>query len=351
MDESPKEEQPQKPRRSHSFELIVAAAFGVLALAVLLWQVLRVSSQPHTTETEALLFNILQFVLTVLFSWLSTRALSQLEFEQSLKRFAISAYRRVADIERMVGRLQSEIKGMISDAPKNETLNLRIVEAIVSDTTQVVRSSISDWGDVIGDELLAIEKIKRLEREKAELRKAEPSERSGLEIDKARQQIEKSIAAIASKLPARLRLEAGTQRDDEYSVWRASRKLAIRHEREGGLLMTAVRGGKNYPHEGTLDGMASGTPLEARKTQDGSMDVVDDKGNALGRLLNETELQYDPFVAALDLCYGSTPVQLQFVRMSRERVTQEGEHLAWFDIRVTSALKPATAPPRRQRVQ
>src|ERR1700730_15326474 len=92
-------------------------------------------------------------------------------FEQSLKKFAISAYRRIADIERMVERLHTEVREMISDAPKSEITNLRIVDAIVSDTGQLVRSSISAWADVIGEELLAIERIKRLEHEKELLRK------------------------------------------------------------------------------------------------------------------------------------------------------------------------------------
>jgi hypothetical protein len=52
---------------------------------------------------------------------------------------------------------------------RSQVGSLRIVEAILSDTTQLVRSSISDWGDVIGDELLAIERIKRLEREKEQI--------------------------------------------------------------------------------------------------------------------------------------------------------------------------------------
>ena len=200
----------------------------------------------HSSASETLLFNLLQFILTSGFAWFSTRAVSRIEFEESLKKFAISAYRRVADIERMIDRLHTEIEEMISSAPRAESTNLRITEAIVSDTAQIVRSSISDWGDVIGDELLAIEKIKRLEQEKQRLRAIDDSEEKPESADV--KDIEKTIQQILRTLPPRLQLEAESDKVTTAYTQRAAEWFARRHKDESGLRLTVVTG-DSYLHD------------------------------------------------------------------------------------------------------
>src|ERR1700674_5647431 len=123
---------PEAPKKSHqsaNVELVAAIILGALALLCFFWQVRTVGA--HTTATETFLFNSLQFILTAGFAWFSTRAISRIEFEQSLKKFAISAYRRIDDVEKMVDRLHNQVREMMSAAPKSEITNLRIVDAIV----------------------------------------------------------------------------------------------------------------------------------------------------------------------------------------------------------------------------
>jgi hypothetical protein len=114
-----------KPRRARNIEFIVAGTLGALAVACFIGEGLTVGA--HSTATETLLFNGLQFILTSAFAWFSTRAISRMEFEESLKKFAISAHRRITDIERMVDRLNHEVREMISETPKEESSNLRVI--------------------------------------------------------------------------------------------------------------------------------------------------------------------------------------------------------------------------------
>jgi hypothetical protein len=77
-------ETPAKPRKATNIELIVAVVLGALALACIIGQ--GVTLGPNTTATETFLFNGLQFILTSGFAWFSTRAISRIEFEGSLKK-------------------------------------------------------------------------------------------------------------------------------------------------------------------------------------------------------------------------------------------------------------------------
>ena len=94
--------------RRSNYELIAAGTLGVLVIACFAVQALALSEK--TTKLETILFNCLQFLLTVGFAWFGTKAASRTEFEASLKRFAISAYRRISDIEEIVQRLQIKIE-------------------------------------------------------------------------------------------------------------------------------------------------------------------------------------------------------------------------------------------------
>jgi hypothetical protein len=331
----------RKPRQGRNIELVVAITLGALAVACFVGQIRSVGA--HTTATEIFLFNSLQFILTAGFAWFSTRAVSRIEFEQSLKKFAISAYRRIADIERMVDRLQHEVREMISYVPRSEINNLRIVDAIVSDTGQLVRSSISDWGDVIGEELLAIEQIRRLEREKELLQKDESSAKVSPAMEELRKKIEDSIAMIQRTLPARLQLETepgmGAGQLKRTAQW-----LFNEHRREDGLRMRIVTGDP-YRAERSPKTLEPGEALATEKVADGGIDVIDKEGRGVGRLLNRTPLGYDNFAQALDQCYGGAPLCLEFLRVAREQTTDDGYN-AWLEVRVTS--EPLRPPSHRR---
>jgi len=336
---------PSRDKKGGSFNIEIAAAvlLGVLAIAFSAWQVR--TAGPSTTGTQTFLFNCLQFICTAGFAWFSTKAASRHEFQQSLKQFAISAYRRVADIERIVNRLHDEITDMIAEAPKSEITNLRIVDAIVSDTSHVVRSSISDWGDVIGEELLAIEQVKRLEQEKAQLEKNERPARPGSRTDDVRREVEKlteTIASIVSTLPPKLQLETEAETSPSRAVRRAARTLARDHHAEDGLRLNLFTRGGIYPSERDYQTLKRGEPLFIiwSKDREGGMDATDKAGRTVGRLLNRTNLPYDQMTQAMEMCFGPPPIALEFLTEGEhyppEADENKGEETVSLEVRVRS---------------
>jgi hypothetical protein len=195
----------QEQARPIALEWVVASVLGIAALGSFALQAYTLSSK--TTQLETVLFNCFQFVLTVGFAWFSTRALSRKEFEASLKRFAIGAYRRVSDIEQMVMRLNHQLALARPRSPEHEA-DLRVVSAIVSDTAQALCSSKADWADVIEGELIALDQLKRLEHERAQVEQETKSPETTSRIEKKKADLDVRIQNLRSRLPLSLQVES-----------------------------------------------------------------------------------------------------------------------------------------------
>jgi|GEM_PF-450610 len=195
-----------KKAYQNKIDWIVATVLVIIFLGCSALQVLSLSDK--TTKLETVLFNILQFLLAVGFAWFSTRAIVRGEFEVSLKRFAVSAYRRISDIENIVGSLKSKVKDMRSKNPERDSHDLELIEAIVHDTARIISSSRADWSDVIGEEMLALETIRRLESEKAAIETSPSTSVTKTDFDVRVKQIDQNIDALVSRLPAPLQYEA-----------------------------------------------------------------------------------------------------------------------------------------------
>lgn len=144
-----------------NLDLVAIVVVGVLALAVLILQVLNINDE--TTELETGLFNILQFILSFGFAWLLTRLVTKREFQENLEQFAISAYRRIRDIDVSLVRMRREIDQMRARYSKDGVHELDVLKVIASDMADTVRSSIGDWADVIGEDLRKQQRLKQLE--------------------------------------------------------------------------------------------------------------------------------------------------------------------------------------------
>lgn len=328
-----------KPRSSN-YELIAAVSLGILAIGGFAFQALTLNEK--TTRLETVLFSTLQFLLTVGFGWFSTRAVSRNEFESSLKRFAVSAYRRISDIEEMVQRLQSKIGTMRTERANSDCADLDIVSAIVEDTVQVVNSSRDDWADVIGDELLAMETIKHLETEKSEI-KAEPNiMESTADLDSKVKKIDERINELISSLPARLQYD--TRRDENLarSQRHAAEWMVQRHKQEDGLRIKVIAGG-DYSCERDPSTLKPSETLYAMVDANSLVNIVDAAGVTLGRALNNSPLIYDNFANALAMCYGSNRIPIEFVQTTGERIVKEkadkgSVKYTWYSVKVI--MKP-----------
>ncbi|MEH0390634.1 hypothetical protein [Vibrio mimicus] len=313
---------------SLSLEVVAAITMGILALGCFAIQAKNVSSS--TTNTETALFNTLQFLLTVAFSWFSTRAISRKEFEESLKKHAVSAYRRISDIDSMLLVLKSEIKSSLENNPNSDSGDLRVLEALVISTSQVVYSSSDDWADIIGEEILAIERLKRLERDKEDER--QNLELTGYENSESNklEELERSISELRASLPASLSKEviARKKQKASISIPKAASWLAQKHHFEGGLILKFISGEGYSDESDTAKIKYSDIRTMIREEGTRGINLIDAEGNILGRILNPvSDLGgvYDHGARALRECYGGFPIEVEYLGKDNSHVPSKGD--------------------------
>jgi hypothetical protein len=313
--------------------MIAAAVLGILAVACFLLQLAAFSET--TTVRETALFNTLQFLLTVGFTWFSTRAVSRAEFEGSLKRFAIGAYRRITDIDQMVMRLQRRIASLRQSRPSETGADLEIVGSVVEEMRQVVRSSIADWADVIGDEINTFETVRQLEASKQDLAVAGDRELQHPDVVEKARALEQRIEEMVSRLPPALQYEARRPEADELKEEFAADWLREQHHEHDGLTLKVIAGGawicERDPMSLTRDESLSIAPSIEEMW---SLDIQDAEHTRIGRVLNPTPLPYDGFSRALRRAYGNTElISVRFEKIIGEEV-RKGIPIRWYRVRV-----------------
>ncbi len=117
---------------------------SLLGIALIATLILEIARSGGMTKTEVTLFGILQFVFALTFAWILSKVSNKREFEEGQRKFAIAAYRRVREIERMIDRLlmRSSTKGGTDTEISHEVEVIKQIGIGIQDT---VRSSISDW--------------------------------------------------------------------------------------------------------------------------------------------------------------------------------------------------------------
>ena len=89
-------------------DAVLLLIFGGGAVALFVAEI----STAGTTPREASLFRALEFIAAIVLGWLLQRIAAREEFSKSLREYAISAYRRISDIQKSVERFRSEIGRM-----------------------------------------------------------------------------------------------------------------------------------------------------------------------------------------------------------------------------------------------
>lgn len=183
----------------------------ILCLFVIIVVVLQVIfSSPTTTKLETALFSILQFILSLAFSWILARLSLKNEFIQSQKTFAISAYRRIFEINLAVERLISRTKFHLQDSISQENHELDVITEISYGIRESIRSSISDWAEIIGDEIEKVEKISKLSEQEFEHSEMVLGENSKKDTVDELQKISSQIELLSNSLPPELRYVSKT---------------------------------------------------------------------------------------------------------------------------------------------
>jgi hypothetical protein len=134
-------------------------ALGILGISTIVVFYLEITSPNAITQRETALFNTLEFILAVAFGWVLQRIDARRQFQENLKGFALSAYRRIIDIEKSVSRISGEIERVRISYPADKSHELDMLRIIAEGTNDTVQSSIADWSDVIGDEVQTLKQI------------------------------------------------------------------------------------------------------------------------------------------------------------------------------------------------
>jgi hypothetical protein len=203
----------------------------------------------------------------------------------------------------------------------------------VADTKQVVKSSIDDWVDVIGNELIAIEKIKRLEYEKQEIKTTQDICEIIPTDNKLLKSIESQINELKSNLPPILRVAAEDDKESKSTMARTVKWVAERHIEANGLPLKVVAGA-DYSEDKDAENINLSGDLYLIKGVSDSMDLVDDSGVIVGRVLNPLPIAYDTAAKAIELCYGKDKISVEFDKIIKKYKWRTGENLMHYLVRV-----------------
>ncbi|OCH40475.1 hypothetical protein [Aliivibrio fischeri] len=176
-------------------------AFVILLGGCLVLMIIQVNAGNKVTTLEASLLNLIQFCLSIGFSWLLSKVVFESSYKESQKKLAVAAFRRIKEIERNVQRTQSYVNSGKND-PNSAVKCLEVIDFSLTNTKDTIRSSISDWEDIIGEELDIADKIEELVSEQSD---ASFDSSNNTDNHQRFDEIEKEIVDLKSKLPVTMR--------------------------------------------------------------------------------------------------------------------------------------------------
>lgn len=323
-----------KKNRYDIFDLVIALSLGLLSISFFFFQIKVISTD--STPLSNGLFNAIQFIFTCGFGWFTNRYFNKSDFDKNIKQFAIGSYRRILDVEKMIQKLQSEINYLLNGVKSEKYYEMKLISAIVDDTAQVVRSSIFDWADVIGDELITLENIKRLEREKDNIISKSPSIYSDFDLEGSITKIEDKINNLSNSLPAKLKISSLKMRE-EMSVDEGVELLKKRHEEFSGLILEIISGGKysKYIEQSTLKEKEK---LKLSKVESGKLHLLDNNGIHIGIVLPIPSLPYNNLIKSIESFYGYVEIPVVFDKIIEEQTLNNLNYIH-FTVRVVAEPK------------
>lgn len=314
-------------KKNKQVTIIVAVVLGILTILGFVFQIIFYK-KGITTPQELSLFNIIQFILTVGFSWITARIISESEYFSRLRGVAISAFRRISDIEIIVRRLRNNLQktNLITNSEVIREISLEIVE----DLNLLILSSKADWSDIIGDEIQIIEQIKTLAIEKSDL-----TESFEKDLDTKLEKIENKIKNLSKNLPPKLVTVDSS--NVETRNYHAAKWMKEEHERHDGLILLCICG-RDWGNINSLKKMKNGDSVFFKKRTKGGISVFDKNDSIIGQVLNNSPLDYKTFEETLYLCYNGKNINLIFLNITSEKA---GRKKDLFEFRIQVTSKPS----------
>lgn len=196
---------------------MVYLLLAVLLVATVALIVVQVAGANTATRTESALFNVIQFALSLAFAWILARLVTEKQFVDSQRKFAIGAFRRIREIERSLLRTRKYVDETFTSRRKIAVSDLAVIRTGLTNTSDTVKSSIADWADIIGSEIELSNEITRLKRLTSEDFGGEGGHDEAAPTAK---EIKKKISQLAQELPAELRAEIEGEELDKVEIGR-----------------------------------------------------------------------------------------------------------------------------------
>jgi len=318
---------------------ILGGILGLLALITVTLHILMASRPLTSLETS--LFNVLQFLFSVSFAWILSRSSSKREFTESQKQFAIAAYRRICEIDAATSRLIARIRSRFPDASIELSNELHVLSAIALGIRQSAKSSISDWAEIIGEEIVAMKQIAELKDEQDALLSPRQT-RTGSDPDKDWETVtarltslEKELDLLTEKLPLSLRVLSASDVLPENGVSRACSSFFAQFEEKGFVDLRGFwepEGG----FERSVREYSPGTQMTVEYGDAGSrigaLLLKDASGLSVGVITNPFQSRYHEFASALTVTVGRSSFPATLVK-----VRDSDEETGWvrFQVRVS----------------
>ncbi len=276
----------------------------VLIIAITLIVFFQIDGAQSASKTESTLFNVIQFVFSIVFAWLLSAFIGESQFVESQRKFAIGAFRRIKEIERSINRTQKYVEYMESGADELIKCKVVAVKGGLSSMQDTVRSSIADWSDIIGDEIHIaneIVKLKKIREESSDTQaRGEGDSSSSSELARARK-----LAQLAESLPKELANDLDIEEvdpvdevvSDLVQEWRENQETNLR-------CFWEIDSGFGSDLSGLKEGDRVFVAHGMTESRRGALMLVNDSDVQIAVVTNGSICGYDEFVEGMEEFYG-----------------------------------------------
>ncbi|AGC76129.1 hypothetical protein LX97_00805 [Nonlabens dokdonensis] len=302
-----------KGKNSYSFRDKMNIAFvAILIIAIIALFIFHIVAE-DPTDTETALFAFLQFIFSTFLAWILANYSSKKEFEASQKKFAISAYRRINEIERGVDSL---IAVTTTHSKINNTGDLKFIEAIGNNIQNTIQSSIADWADVIGEEIATENEIEKLKREQENLLKTftDKNEESEEKVKEELAAHDLKMKKLIDSLPSSLAIQNNSEEAvSEYNLHRKKLRNKIYHT---GILTVMFRGDLS----------------KIKKYNEVTMRLLSHSGEGIFLLYNESDEVLATMFNASPLSESSYTILIYSLINTKELTVDVKDQVREFDV-------------------
>lgn len=315
---------------------------GIIPLLVVVMLILQITTAQNTTKLETTLFSILQFIFSLIFAWILARASMKNEFRESQKKFAVAAYRRINEIDRGVNRLLRRTRRRMEFSLEETQQEIEVVASIATGISDSIKSSMADWGDIIGEEITTFQEIEKL-REKGdndlfyiENVKHEIEDTSvptSVHLHKSSENFETKIQQLLNSLPMPLQIEAKAEQHE--SVMENVQEFCREQKKYGFIILT---GFWDPSFSRDIKTFTIGTNLPLRignvDKRRGALIAYDDENQSVGIITNTLDHFYHDFTDAFLCLMGSPCVYAEIVEINKKILSG---HRNYFKLKITSS--------------